>query len=89
MNTTAETLHCAARVIETQRHCRIDVVTAIRIAAGPGPAGHELAEQTLCVFADHLDYPSDDLARWSSRQPTDHIIAELQDAADAAERTGA
>lgn len=93
MSTTAEVLRVAAGVIASQPHIRVDVVTAIRIAAGPGRLAHELAERVLRVFAAHLGYeadgdPSDDLKRWSSRQPTDHIIAELYEAADLAETGG-
>jgi hypothetical protein len=86
MATTAEVLSTAAQVIENYWPEQIDVVTAIRIAAGPDDDGPEAAERALCALAAHLDYGQ--LNVWSDRQPTVHILAELRKAASAAETDG-
>lgn len=88
MATTAETLRIAAQVIESYWPERqLDVVTAVRIAAGPGPDGYEVSETALRALAEHLGYGH--LNAWSDRHPTLHVIAELCKAADAAETDGA
>lgn len=87
MATTAETLRVAAQVIQNYwPKQQLDVVTAVRIAAGPGPDGYELAEQALCALAAHLGYGH--LNAWSDRHSTLHVTTELRKAADAAEGTG-
>lgn len=87
MTTTAEVLRTAAQAIENYwPGLRLDVVTAIRIAAGPDDDGPELAERALRALAAHLDYGH--LNIWSDRHPTIHVTAELRKAADAAETDG-
>lgn len=82
MAATAATLRVAAQVIENYwPEQQLDVVTAIRIAAGTGPDGYELSELALRTLADHLGYGH--LNVWSDRHTTIHITAELRKAADA------
>lgn len=84
MADTAEILRVAAQAIESYwPDLRLDVVTAIRIAAGPSDDGPEAAERALCALATHLEYGR--LNVWSDRQPTITVTAELRKAADAAE----
>lgn len=88
MTTTAEVLRVAAQAIETYwPEQRLDVVTAIRIAAGTGPDGYEVSELALRALAGHLGYGH--LNVWSDRHSTLHVTTELRKAADAAETDGA
>jgi hypothetical protein len=89
VTTTAHILRKAADVLDSQPHLQLDAVTVVRIAAGPGRANHELAEQVLAELADYLHAgdgdPASALKGWSAAHTPEQLGAALHEAADMTE----